>query len=114
MLNPIKTINPSKTSNFFKNMSKPFKYGSIFYFIGIIGYNSFYSYSNSKEYLNKYREIKLTSDESKNIKSEFDAVEYGCSNNFGPRFFMSIVWPISLANNIIPSIVLKLNQKSNN
>ena len=106
--------NPSKASIFFKNMSKPFKYGSIFYFVGIVGYNSFYSYSDSKEYLNKYRKNNLTSDESKEIQSEFDAVKYGGSKDFAPRFFASIVWPISLANDIIPSVVLKLNQKTNN
>lgn len=100
----------SKFHVFIKQIPSPVRFGSIVYFASIIGYNCFHAYSDSKCYLDKFRQNKLSEQEGRLIKDDWDAVKYGAKCNSGERFWNSIIWPISIANNIVPWIVLQLNK----
>lgn len=90
----------------YKELPKPIKRSTLIYLLCLFGYNIFGSYRDSKFYLDKFREGSLK--ETK-IKSDWDAVKYGASVNFGQRMFDSLVWPITTINNTIPALVLALN-----
>jgi hypothetical protein len=57
----------------------------------------------------EYRQHKLMQFEKNVVKSDWDAVKYGASVKCLERFWDSILWPITLTNNIIPFLVLTLN-----
>ncbi len=102
----------------FKNLPQPVRWSSIAYVSCLFGYNLIGSYMNAKNFLNKYRsgelaELKKSSQISQlhidMIKSDWDAVKFGAKYNAFERLFDSIIWPIRLTEDIIPSIVLALN-----
>jgi hypothetical protein len=94
---------------FVKEMPRPIQLCSLLYIASILGYNCAHAYSCSKQYLAKFRARRLTQQEEKLIKDEWDAVKYGATHKSLERLWNSIIWPISIAENIIPWIVLKLN-----
>ena len=98
---------------FIQELPKPLTYTSAIYFGALLLYNASGSYIDAKDYLKKYREHKLTPKERDQIKTEWDAVKYGASLHAGQRLWDSIIWPITLTNNIIPFLVLTLNSRSN-
>lgn len=100
----------SKFYIFIKEMPRPLRFGSFAYVASIIGYNCFHAYSDSKCYLDKFRQNKLNELERRQIKDDWDAVKYGAKYHSGERLWNSIIWPISIADNIIPWIVLQLNK----
>ncbi len=96
----------------FKNLSKPIRWTTITYISCIFGYNVIGTYDDAKSYLYKYRSGELLN-EKNIINSEWDAVKYGAQYNTFKRLYDSIIWPISIIENIIPTIVLALNPSSN-
>jgi hypothetical protein len=42
-------------------------------------------------------------------QNEWEAVKYGCSNNMGDNFFESLVFPWTIASNLMPGVVLWFN-----
>ncbi len=94
---------------FIKELPKPVRYSGAAYLGCLLCYNAGSSYIDAKNYLIKYRENTL--DDSENIQSEWDAVKYGASVNSLERLWNSLIWPITITNNIIPWIVLTLNKK---
>lgn len=96
----------------FKNLSRPIRWSTIAYISCLFCYNVSGAYVDAKHYLNKYRsgEISMLKNNGENeIKSEWDAVKFGAQNNTFKRLWDSFIWPISIAENIIPTIVLALN-----
>ena len=98
-------------SVFVKEMPRPVRYISMVYITALLLYNGSGSYMDAKEYLNKYRENTLSQNARGEIKSEWEAVKYGASLHSGQRLWDSIIWPVTLTNNIIPWLVLTLNSK---
>ncbi len=103
----------------FKELPKPVKLSSALYVTCILGYNIYGTYSDSKTYLDKFREGKLEdlgiSDYQKNhIKTDWDAVKYGANSRCLERLWDSIVWPITSIKNLVPAIVLMLNPPKKN
>lgn len=94
-------------------MPKPVSYTFISYFGFLLSYNAIGSYSNAKQYLKKYRENALSPNERDQMKSEWEAVKYGAHVNSYELLWDSIIWPVTLTNNIIPFLVLTLNSKNN-
>ncbi len=64
----------------------------------LLCYNAGSSYIDAKNYLIKYRENTLDYSD----KSEWDAVKYGASVNSLERLWNSLIWTITITNNIIP------------
>lgn len=94
----------------FRNLPQPVRWSSIAYVSCIFGYNVIGSYASAKDYLKKYRSGELAnSSYASEIKSDWDAVKFGPKYNAFERLFDSIIWPIRLTEDIIPSIVLALN-----
>lgn len=79
------------------------------YLLSIFGVSCYKTYSDSKLYLNKYYEKKLLEYEKKEIKNAWSAVVYGAERYWWKNIVDSIIWPFSLSKDIIPWIVLKLN-----
>ena len=98
---------------FVEQLPKPFLYTSIAYFSGLLLYNASGCYFNAEQYLKKYRENALSPNERDIMKSEWEAVKYGAHVNCGQLLWDSIIWPVTLTNNIIPFLVLTLNSKYN-
>lgn len=96
---------------FIKELPKPVRYSGAAYLGCLLCYNAGSSYIDAKNYLIKYRESTLDDNEKKDLKSEWDAVKYGASVNSLERLWNSLIWPITVTNNIIPWIVLTLNKK---
>lgn len=96
---------------FIKELPKPVAYSSMIYIFCLLSYNAGGSYADAKKYLEKYRQFKLTPKEKEIVKSEWDAVKYGSQVNCGERLWDSICWPITITNNIIPYLVLTINNK---
>ena len=86
---------------------------AIVYLCGIVAYNIFGCYSDSMDYLNRFRQNQLTEYEKKKILTEWDAVKYGANNNYLQRFYDSVMYPFNTISktisNIIPMIVLLSN-----
>jgi len=98
---------------FIKELPKPVSYTCISYFGFLLLYNVSGSYVNAKQYLKKYRENELLPNERDIMKSEWEAVKYGAHVNYYKLLWDSIIWPVTLTNNIIPFLVLTLNSKFN-
>ncbi len=83
-----------------------------FIYIGfVLLYNCYEIYNNSVLYLNKYRNKELTSHEKTEIHDDWTAVKYGSQQNLFQNLWNSIIFPITIASNIIPYIVLLLNKQ---
>ncbi len=103
----------------FKELPKPVKLSSGLYISCILGYNIYGTYTDSKIYLDKFREDKLkdlgiTDNEKKEIKTDWDAVKFGANSRCLERLWDSIVWPITGITNLVPAIVLMLNPPKKN
>lgn len=82
-----------------------FRYGTFGFITSIFTYNAFGAYIDSKQELLDYRET------GEKYRNEWEAVKCGARINSWQRFKESIVWPITITQNIIPYIVLQLNKK---
>ena len=98
---------------FIKELPQPVKFSTILYVVSILSYNGICSYLNAKLYLENYRANRLERNLKDLIKSDWDAVKYGANVDCYKRLWDSIIWPITITNNIIPWIVLNLNKKKN-
>lgn len=99
---------------YYKELPKSIKYTTHLYFGTVLTYNAICAYYNSKQKLLDYRNDNLETYLKDKIKNEWAAVKYGASENTIERFFNSIIWPINIISDIIPSIVLQLNKSNNN
>ena len=90
----------------FRELPPPIRWSSILYITGGFGYNIFGTYVDSKTYLQKYRNG-TTCDSS--VTNEWEATKYGAGEHAFGRLWNSIVWPITLITNVVPSIVFTLN-----
>ena len=98
----------------FRELSQPIQLSTIVYFTCLLGYNIYGTYSDSKTYLDKFREGKLKQLEKydnrvNNIKTDWDAVKCGANSCCFERLWYSIIWPITCITNIVPAIVITLN-----
>lgn len=97
----------------FKNLSRPVRWSTIAYISCLFGYNVIGTYLSAKDYLYMYRSGKITYSkhyEGHKIESDLDAVKFGVEFNACGRLYDSIIWPISVTENIIiPNVVLALN-----
>ena len=96
---------------YYKELPVKYKISSLCYVGGILLFNTYGCYTDSKNFLNKFRNNQLNNTEKETIKDEWTAVKYGANINFSERFFDSIIFPITTISNLIPSIVLLLNKK---
>jgi hypothetical protein len=107
----------NKLFTFVSTLRAPVRYGGIGYLISAVLYTSTCCYSDSLGALNIFRNIDDKNHnkycEDNNLKTEMDACKHGAYKNFGGHFFSSIIWPFSIASDIIPRIVLILNYKKN-
>lgn len=79
-----------------------------------LSYNTIGTYSNSKDYLVKFRTQQLTHAlERDAIRNDWDAVCFGAQKNAGQRLWDSIIWPVSTIKNVVPAVVLLLNPNPN-
>jgi hypothetical protein len=99
--------------SYFKGLSKPIRFSSYFYIGALIVYNVNGAYNDSVNKLYSFRNNKLTEREVKEIKDEWSAVKYGAEEFYVERFFNSLIWPVKICSNIVPSIVLALNKNPN-
>lgn len=97
---------------FITKMPKPVRYGGLAYCSCLVIYNICESYIDAKKMLMQYRENKLTVYQQEKITCEWEAVKYGSHEFFWERFWNSVLWPITITNNIIPSLVLYLNNNN--
>ena len=106
----------------FNKLPKKIQISSYVYLSSIIITNFIFTYNNSKKNLLLFRDSKLKNKDFKVydnktrykdliILNEWDAVSYGASENFYMNLFESIIFPLTLAKNLIPSIVLSLNKE---
>lgn len=96
-----------KTFNvFIKEMPKPVSFGLV-YLGCLVSYNGVASYNDATRHLAMFRSGTLHAGPS--IRSEWDAVKYGATVNSAQRFWDSLVWPVTVVENIIPWIALALN-----
>jgi hypothetical protein len=98
-----------------KNLSKSVDYISL-YCCSILAYGIIGLCNNSKKYLDKFRENKLidcdlSSYQIENIKSDWNTVKYGTYVNLDDIVIYSLFWPITIAIDIIPTVVLLFNPK---
>jgi hypothetical protein len=80
------------------------------YISGVFAYNIVGAYVDSKIYLKKHREGKLS---ELGIIDNWDAVTYGAKLNASNRLSASFYWPYSSIVCIVPEIVLLLNPPKN-
>ena len=90
----------------FRELPPPIRWSSILYITGGFGYNIFGTYVDSKTYLQKYRNG-TTCDSS--VTNEWEATKFGANEDAFGRLWDSIVWPINVITNVVPSIVFTLN-----
>ena len=101
-------MHTSESIVYITELPKPVTYTGGFYVGSILLYNISSSYIDAKMALQMFRENKL---DEPSVKNEWDAVKYGANMNLGERFWNSILWPITVANNIVPWVVLAMNPK---
>lgn len=92
-----------------KQLPVPVKFSSLVYLGVAFGYNFFNAYVDAEQALIKYRNGGYHG--YKTINSDWDAVKFGASENSIQRLWNSLTWPVSIAENIMPWIVLKLNPR---
>ena len=106
----------------FNKLPKKIQISTYVYLSSIIITNFIFTYNNSKRHLLLFRDSKLKNKDFKVydnktryinliILNEYDAVIYGASEKFYMNLFESIIFPLALAKNLIPSIVLSLNKE---
>ena len=73
--------------------------------------NLFGTYQSGRIALENYRDsLKTRNDYTHStIKSEYQAVTYGCAKCICSRFIYSCIWPVSIIGRVMPSMVLYLN-----
>lgn len=113
-MNPLK-----KLYSTFIELPKPVRLSTVVYFSSFFAYNIFETYKSSKQVLVAYRkdpkakhgllDLGIKDYQVDQIKSDWDAVEFGAYNKFCERFFDSLVWPFTFVRGTIPSIVLVFN-----
>jgi len=81
---------------------------SSLYIGGILSYNIFTLYSNSKDELIEFRKTK------QKFKNELDAVVAGCQKNWFDNLLLSLFWPIRVPFKLIPIIILYFNSNDSN
>lgn len=93
-----------------KNLPKPVKFTTVAYFSCVICYNIYGTYFDCKEGLTLYRNNQWNEKWSK-VNNEWEAMKYVSKSKFGDRLWSSIIWPITVVSDIVPSAVLALNPK---
>jgi len=94
-----------------KELPTPVKFSSLVYLGVALGYNFINAYVDAEQSLIEYRNgvtARKGINGHVNLKSEWEAVKYGASDNSLKRLWDSMTWPFSIAENIMPWIVLKL------
>jgi hypothetical protein len=79
------------------------------YLFGFVVFNIYGCYVDSLKCLNKFRTGNLFSDDK--ISSELDAAIHGVKLNFCQRYVESVIFPVTVIGNIVPSVVLYFNKK---
>jgi len=117
---------------YFKSLPQPIKMTTYAYLTGLVSYNVASAYMDSKTALNVYHskhypEFKDTYDGSYNYEhvsrenyykelktctTDWDAAKLGASYFKWERLWNSIVFPINIVSDIVPSIVIALHGKS--
>lgn len=75
------------------------------YFGGVVSYNIFTIYSNGSEQLLEYRKTKQI------FKNEIESIISGSQKKWFDNLLLSLFWPIRLPFQIIPILILNLNNK---
>lgn len=93
-------------------MSRNQKLGLGVFVSGGVGYNMFHTYNSGKEELFRHRsEMKNTRLGNKKYETEWDAVYAGCTKDSWTVFYKSLIWPVSIASQVVPSMVMWLNKE---
>ena len=74
---------------------------------GILSYNIFTIYSNGSEQLLEYRKTKQI------FKNEIESIISGSQKKWFDNLLLSLFWPIRLPFQIVPILILNLNNKTN-
>ena len=103
----------------YRKLPQSIQLSSIIYFTCLLGYNIYGTYSDSKTYLDNFREGKLKQLENydnlvNDIKTDWYAVKYGANSRCFERLWNSIIWPITSIKNFVPALVLALNPPKKN
>jgi hypothetical protein len=107
---------------YYQKLPQPIRYSGYIYLSGMFIYNCYGSYQDSVTYLNNFYDNKLSSVilqniyrnynlESVNDISPWEVVKYGSVIHAEERFWKAFIFPFTIANSIIPSIVLALNKR---
>ena len=86
-------------------LKKKIVYG---YLLGSIVDNGYGSYQSGRNALEEFRNDP-TKYPDRRVKTDWQAAYYGCSSEICSRFFESLVWPISIASRVMPSMIIWLN-----
>lgn len=73
---------------------------------GAVSYNLFQTYNNGKESLLQFRSGK----DRAAFRTEWEAVHSGCRKDSLQIFWRSLMWPVSITSQIVPTAVLWLNK----
>jgi hypothetical protein len=78
------------------------------YVVGIVTYNAVGCYDSALQTLKRFDNKQLLQHE-RHLTTQWDAVKFGSSYQYGSRLFDSIIFPVTVVNNAIPLLVLKLH-----
>jgi hypothetical protein len=90
----------------FSRLSSAQKQALGLYFAGAVLFNVSQTFNNGQESLVQHRTHK---DRSK-FASDWEAVYAGCQKDGFSIFWRSLIWPVSIASQVVPSLVLFLNK----
>lgn len=88
------------------NVPQPLKLSTIIYITSSIFYTGYMSYNDGVKELRLYNESKVSSP----YLNELDAIKNGCSKNSFDHFIKGITFPYSIISEVIPYVILKINQ----
>lgn len=109
-------LTKTKIVQFYSKMSPRSKYALWGYLGGVIVHNLFSSYNVGRTALANHRLANsIVNKPVKDIlignQKEFDVVKSAISENSFGRFFASLVFPYTLASEMMPNVVIALNRK---
>lgn len=105
-------LTKTRIVQFYSKLSYRSKYAMWGYFGGVLIHNLFSSYNVGRKALINHRlENSAVNNTTVEKQQEFEAVKSAISKNSFKRFFSSLVFPYTIASEMVPNIVVALNQK---
>ena len=111
--NGLKRVTQTLTNLRWSKMSSAQKQGLAIYTSGAVTYNLFQTYHNGKASLLQFRAQQThssTSTSTSPFPTEWEAVYDGCRKEGWQIFWKSLIWPATIAAQIVPTAVMWMNK----